>query len=276
MARKVRESKIGKETTLDWEVKTEPIIINEIHAEGWKAITRSDNHKILNICKKSYTPLSNGMFKDTINEISDFSGFPVDKIMEFKGGKVILAFLKNKEKLQIADWEADDYLVVGNTHDSSYGAFSGTSSVLIRCMNAFGSISRMDTIYHTKSIISRVDNLVLYYKNYTVERDKMKDTFEKWSDIRVSAEVINKFPEMLLDATENSSTKKMNQVGLLSASIAREIADIGDSYFGLFNGVTHYTTHVREKESNTTGNLIGSNAKMNKKAFDLVAELVNN
>ena len=273
---KQRESKIGKETSLNWEVKTEPIIINEINADGWKALTRSDNHKILNICKKSYTPLSNGMFKDTINELSEFSTFPVEKIMEFKGGKVILAFLKNKERLKIANWEADDYLVVGNTHDSSYGFFSGTSSLLIRCMNAFGSISRMDTIYHTKSIISRVDNLVLYYKNYTDERDKMKESFEKWGNIRVTAEVINKFPEMLLDATEKSSTKKMNQVGLLSASIAREIADIGDNYFGLFNGVTHYTTHVREKESNITGSIIGSNAKMNKKAFDLVTELVTN
>jgi hypothetical protein len=56
-------------------------------------------------------------------------------------------------------------------------------------------------------------------------------------------------------------------------SINIETADLGNNLFGLFNSVTHYTTH-KLKNENTFGNLFGTANKINEKAYDLVLELI--
>jgi hypothetical protein len=50
-------------------------------------------------------------------------------------------------------------------------------------------------------------------------------------------------------------------------SIDKECLALGDNLFGLFNGVTHYTTHIKKAKETTFGNALGTLARINQDAF---------
>lgn len=70
------------------------------------------------------------------------------------------------------------------------------------------------------------------------------------------------------------STRKTNIISSINYSIDRECADLGNNAFGLFNGITHYTTHIKNSKNNAFGNLFGSLNELNQTAFKFCNELV--
>jgi hypothetical protein len=42
---------------------------------------------------------------------------------------------------------------------------------------------------------------------------------------------------------------------------------LGDNLFGLLNGITHYTTHVKKVKETTFGNALGTLSRINQDAF---------
>jgi hypothetical protein len=71
------------------------------------------------------------------------------------------------------------------------------------------------------------------------------------------------------------STRKRNIITNLNSSIDRECADLGDNAFGLFNGITHYTTHIKNLKNAIFGNPFGSANELNQTAFKFCTELIN-
>jgi hypothetical protein len=67
--------------------------------------------------------------------------------------------------------------------------------------------------------------------------------------------------------TVEMSTRKQNIVNDLWKSIDKETLALGDNLFGLFNGITHYATHIRQSKETTFGNALGSLARINNEAF---------
>lgn len=64
------------------------------------------------------------------------------------------------------------------------------------------------------------------------------------------------------------STRKANQLAMLNTSIEKEMTAIGRNCFGLFNSVTHYTTHKKKQKHETIGNVMGGKAKLNDIAYN--------
>jgi hypothetical protein len=50
-------------------------------------------------------------------------------------------------------------------------------------------------------------------------------------------------------------------------SIDKETLALGDNLFGLLNGITHYTTHVKKVKETTFGNALGTLSRINQDAF---------
>lgn len=70
------------------------------------------------------------------------------------------------------------------------------------------------------------------------------------------------------------STRKINQLEVLQNSVFTEINDLGDNLFALFNGVTRYTTHELNPKERAFGNLFGTPADVNKRAYEYALELM--
>jgi hypothetical protein len=113
---------------ISWDIIERPIFSDNKPIRGYKALFRSDNQALLNVTKSSYTPTKNERFLEVVERMSTITGFPVKCHDEFEGGKKVLAFLECTEPIKVQGYDFQDFMLIGNSHDSSTGFFIGNSS----------------------------------------------------------------------------------------------------------------------------------------------------
>lgn len=270
-------------TSINWDITESPIFDatgEEIHS--FKAINRNDNGTLLNICKKSYTPSSNSYFTDKVNEIAEFTGFKLDGFEERKEGKQLVAYLENPEVIQIATEEHANFIVLGNSHNGSTSFFSGSGNIMFRCGNGLTiATAQAMKVLHRKNSKNRIDELANHYRKFKEETQKTKEIIESFEYIKMNEKQKQDFTYNLLNTPKelefaDFSPQRQKQMNLLNASIELETDYFGNNLLGVFQGVTHYTSNVREIQTPSFLNVLGSNADINRKALNLSLEILNN
>ena len=263
-----------------WEVVKKPIYSNNRPISGYKALFRDDNGCLLNVAKNSYTPTSNTRFVEVVERMSDITGFPIRCYDEFEGGRKVLAFLECTEKVQVQGFDFQDFMLIGNSHDSSTGFFIGNSSKMIRCSNRFSKVFRQLQVHHTRHHDAKIDQLLDYFQtavadHFMQEREKLFAQMETFAKVEIDDSLKQSLVERLARMTHEEclgtkelSTRKENIVNDLWKSIDKECLVLGDNLFGLLNGITHYTTHTRKTKETIFGNCLGSLANINTQAFE--------
>ena len=265
---------------LDWDIIEKPIFANNKQIIGYKSIFRSDNGNLLNIAKTSYTPTHNEKFIEVTEKLHEITGFPIQNYYEVDGGKKVLSFLECTESIQVCGHEFKDFLMIGNSFDGSTGFFIGNSNVMIRCKNRFSKNFRQLQVNHTKNNSLRVDGLVEYFDSFMNQRKQLFENMERFSDVKIDESIIKSLVERLAKMNEEErlgnevSTRKSNIISNMNYSIQKECLDLGDNAFGLFNGITHYTTHVKNAKNATFGNPFGTANELNQTAFKFCNDLV--
>ena len=274
-------SDLSKE--LNWDVDVKEVqTLDNIAIDSHRAIVRNDNDHVISVMKKSYHPLSNENFKERVARLADISGFELTGFNEFKEGAKVLAFLKNNgEVTKIGNHQMDNYMVIGNSFDGSSSFFVGTSTVLIRCQNQFSQIGKMMKVRHTKNSEIKMDGLYTYFDFYLNTRDKMFENFNRFGQVKTNDEIREKMVHHVLGIKNSAviselSTRKTNQIAALYNNIAIEEKDLGTNLWSTFNGITRYTTHELNRDNQTFGNVFGSAATFNDKAYELAVQLENN
>lgn len=265
---------------LKWEVVEAPIFSKNQKIEGYKGIFRSDNGKMLSVCKNTYTPTQNEKFLEITQKLHEITGFPIKNICEVEGGKKTLAFLECTEKIKVCGFDFDDYLMLGNSHDGSTPFFMGNSSIMARCNNRFSKEFRQMKAYHTKTNELKIDQLVKYFDLFMSERNNIFSNMDKFSNVKIDKSIKVALMQRLTNMNQEEkvsneiSTRKINLINSIDESIERECSALGDNAFGLFNGITHYTTHVKKTKNEVFGNPFGSQNDYNQKAYNFCLELV--
>lgn len=178
--RRPRRSSFAETVTkqLSWDIDLKPVIVEGNVLPDYQSVVRNDNGRVLSLTKKTYHPATNEKFLEVVSRVHEFTGFDVEGYSVFHGGRKVLAFLKNNEKMRIGDFDSDNYMVIGNSFDRSTGFFTGISSVVIRCTNQFSRIQTKQTIRHNKQINIKLDELVRFYKDYMRQEQQLKEVFE--------------------------------------------------------------------------------------------------
>ena len=97
--------------------------------------------------------------------------------------------------------------------------------------------------------------------------------FNDFSQVVIDPRVKGEMVEYMLGITEQDklddsvATQKTNKKIILMDAVATETKALGDNRWGLFNGATYYTTHLIDQKHETFGNLFGTKAQLNDKAF---------
>lgn len=278
--RTIRQSHFAENMkSLTWDVVEQPIYtganIDSLKViEGQKAIVRNDNELVLATAKDSYHVMNNEAFIKIAETLREYSGFEIEMYQEFNKGRKVLGYLKNSgESISIGGHKIEDYMLIGNSFDGSTSFFSGTVTELLRCSNQFGKISRHSKIRHTVNSGNKVQEYLDTIKQYFAERNNMYSNFNRFGEKIVSEELFNKALNYVLeiDNTKEISSRKENQKIALTAAIINESKDLGNNVWGLFNGVTKYTTHEMNQRENVFGNIFGSAEKINMRAYDFCA-----
>lgn len=257
-----------------WEVQSQPIYdrFGEI-IPGHKVLNRSDNGSILNVCKETYEPTRNEVFTELVYRIADLSGYEIQNFSEFQNGKKVLAFLKAPET-SVNGFKIENFLAVGNSHDSSTALFMANTQHMVRCANQFSHLNKKALkVYHTSGQNTRIKAVEQVIRLYNANQKALHANYELLQAKKVNDEQQETFIRHMLDIEANVlpddlSSRKFNQAVDLNDAIEREKRDLGMNAFALLNGVTFWTTHVRKQKEKTFGNVFGANANYNSKALD--------
>ena len=270
---------------LTFEVKETPVLYDFngeiITSNTHKAIVKAETGKQLSTMKNSYNTMHTSDFMESVERMSEISGFNKAGYSELDEGRIILAHLKNNgENFEIGGHKIEDYLVMGSSFDGRYSFFIGTSTVLLRCSNQFSKLSRMEKVRHTKSAPKRREELMSGLEVYFEERRDMYRNFEKMREVKVDPEILRMAQDYVLSIDKHDrldgklSTRKQNQLNLLHNDMILEMNDLGENVWALMNGVTKYTTHTMKQKERTFGNLFGNSANINKRAYEFATSLI--
>jgi hypothetical protein len=269
---------------LNWDIRLEPVTVNNTFDTGKKAIIRNDNNQLLSIVGKHYEPFTNSQLMQFTNALTKSGEFELKGFDELNDGKIVMAFLKNTNpNLKINGCSNEEYMFVGNSFDGTKRFHIGTASNLLRCLNQWSATLKVFNKKHT-SYMDINDTIAQdIIRNYKAKKGIVYESFDGMESVRVDESVITRLIKEvhLMLATDSRAIKQKDWTSspsmiTLRKSIDREMKDLGNNAFGLFNGVTWYTTHEMRTTDVVTSQISGTANLINQKAFRFCNNLKRN
>ena len=151
-------------------------------------------------------------------------------------------------------------------------------------MNSFFAAFRsIETkVRHTKNMTNKVDEICRSLESVLEQEKTIFKSIKELSEIKIQPGNVEKVlrtlfnvaPEVDLNNEEQTSTILKNKLSRFHIDLNGEIAQKGDNLWGLFSGVTKYTTHSLTKDDNTEAKMFGVYGNREKQIFHDLVELV--
>lgn len=281
-----RVQEILDKTNLNWtvrseEIKTESGIIIPDH----KALIRDDNDHVLSIRSKTYTPYQNEELVELLDRVSGMTGYEIKNGGSFSGGGKVFVQLKSNN-LMLGDDVVEGYLTGINSFDGSTSLAFGPSNVTISCMNTFfASFREIKTrVRHTKNMKVQVEEICQRLENAQKEEKKIFEKITRFNEtpfddvlkqrvIKTLFDIDPKLDLTKVDDLEQISTRTQNNLSRFYVDLNGEIQQKGETMWGLFSGITKYTTHSLKGEM-MENKMFGQYGKRELSIFNHMTELV--
>jgi len=287
------------ENAFNWDIKQTGILdINGNPIKGYKEITRDDNGSSIAVMKESYTPMTTQQFSDTANEVAGAIGGSGlifkdwnDNSVEGQMGAnkpVITCQMEMSEPLEIAGSKIEGKLTIGVGFDGGRSFFIGHTNTYLRCTNEFSSIVKDFKSRLTVNNMVRVEDIIKNIQTYRDYERNLYENFERFHNTKIDEKIVQECLARLVDLTVEEramtvkerntelSSQKLNKIDDITASIRTEMAELGNNAWGLFNGVTHYSTHImNSRGSNELSTMFGAKNKANQIVYGLGLELLD-
>lgn len=262
--------------TLDWDVKVQPLYTINDKYSGNKAIMRNDDNKVLGVVSENYKPFMNRELVRLCKSIEKSGNYKIEGYAEFRNGKLILAFIRNiNDNLRISGLELEEYLVIGNSHDKSRQIYVGSSHTMTRCENQYYQSLELLKMKHFSN--NRISESVVrsIRDSYETRRKHLYKNIEFLNSAQINRQLVDDLLVLLLQTERlfgHDATKDIilnsDRAAILRKSIERETRELGNTAFGLLNGVTYYTSHELKNNPANFGNSTGLAAELNSKAME--------
>lgn len=236
-----------------------------------KALVRLDNSAVLGIVTDKYVPFQNQDFIHLLHRIASETGMTVSAAGVAEGGKKVFGqlFHRNNElsfkKIGMQKDYMKTYVSVFNSFDGSTALSFGHSNITMSCSNKFNlgyrSVSG-DRHRHADTIWQNVEDSLVAVSKVQKEEVSFLETIKEMSQIDMQQKHIDivfrqmfglaedtallntgKLNQSLLES-QQVSTRKINSMNTFMDSILHQTSTKGKNVWGLFSGVTHYTTHT--------------------------------
>ena len=269
---------------LNWTVSKEPIqTVAGVQIPGKVAIMRTDNEDVLGIHGDSYDPYQNHELLELLHQIGGQTGLQVHSGGSFNGGAKVWFQLKS-DNLNLNGDTIKGFVSGFNSFDGSSSLGFGNSTKTVSCQNTWWAAYRevKTKLRHSASMRSNIDEIL---RNIDVVLEQEQKLFQeitmlsensftqKQKDLVVDL-LFNLSKNDTLGKEEDLSTRKQNQIELFENDLSTEIAGKGKNMWGLFSGVTRYTTHSMKKTDNSQGKMFGQTGVKERRIFKELLEMV--
>ena len=272
------------QTNLNWNVRTESIQTESgITIQDKIALVREDTNDIVGVHSDGYRPFQNQELFELLDKVSNMTGLELTKGGLFKEGRRVYVQMKSAD-LRLGTDLIKGYLTGINSFDGSTSLAFGPSNVTISCMNSFfAAFKQLNTkVRHTKNMVIRIDEICKGLEGVLAQEQVMFGDITRMSETRfddvikesVTRQLFNIKPEVDLYDNDAISTNLRNKMSRFYIDLNGELQQKGDNMWGLFSGVTKYTTHSLSKSDNTEAMMFDVYGDREKKIFSDLVELV--
>ena len=282
MSNRVQE--VLTKSGLNWGVREETITTKSgIVVPNKKALIREDNNAVLSVANESYCPYQNEQLVELLDKVSQQVGLPIHKGGSFGDGEKVFIQLKSGD-LKLGTDRIEGFITGINSFDGSTSLAFGPSNITISCMNTFYAAFRNITtkVRHTKNMVLRIDEICKGLEKVLDEEKGLFEDITKLSETRMTERNQDWVTRLLFDIErqveltdlESISTQKQNRLSRFYVDLNGELKEKGDNLWGLFSGVTKYTTHSYSKSDSTETKMFGMNGERERQIFKGLVELV--
>lgn len=284
---------------LRWTVEKKPLMIRvkdeagnyPYKPTGYFGIVRSDNHETFMTCTDQYKAFQNSELAELLVRIGDKTGYEIHNGGMLNGGKRIYVQLDTHARLENLGKNkttVKGYLTALNSHDGSSPLKWGETNVTVCCRNTFAAAMRdmKNKARHTVSIHDKVEASIMEITAIRAQEEKLFERLKNMAEIPMNANHLRKIVQKVTtvdilvpeqEAIKQYSSYAVNRKNELLQSIASEMRQKGETMWGAFSGVTHYTSHVlpvpKRDNARTESKIMGSAAHLDNDAFTLISEL---
>jgi hypothetical protein len=278
------DKSILEKANLNWNVRTERLVTAESNIiTDNSAIIREDKNVILGVHSSSYVALQNSEMMDILDRVSGKMGLPLHKGGYFGNGEKVYIQLKT-EDMNLGNDQIKGYLTCVNSFDGSTSLAFGHSNLTISCQNTFFANYRemANKVRHTMNMHTRIDLLCTQIEGVLQAEQKIFKQITRMSEVKIDQKVrdlvmtkmLNLQGEERLADLTTLSTQKRNLLSAIEVSVNGEITTKGDNIWGLFSGITHYTTHNLKGDANEN-KLFGRFGNREREVFAELGQLVS-
>jgi phage/plasmid-like protein (TIGR03299 family) len=272
------------ETNLNWTVREESLTTQSgIIIPKQKAIVRDDTNEVLSIHGEGYYPYQNHQLIELLDKVSQQSGLPIHRGGLFGNGEKVFIQLKSND-MKLGNDRIEGYITGINSFDGTTSLAFGPSNITISCQNTFfGAFRSMDTkVRHTKNMVMRVEDICRGLERVIDEESKMFEEIKMLSETRMTKQnedwvtrvLFNIEKEVDMNNEKQVSSVTRNKLTRFYVDLNGELKEKGDSMWGLFSGVTKYTTHSMSKGDNSENKMFGTYGNRERQIFKQLVEMV--
>lgn len=269
---------------LNWTVRTEPIQTESgLIIENHKAIVREDTNTPLSIRSSDYGIYQNEQLLELLYRVSQNVGLEIRNGGFFGDGQKVYIQLKSND-LKLGNDRIEGYLTGINSFDGSTSLAFGPSNITISCQNSFFAAFRgLNTrVRHTKNMSIRVEDVCKGLEGVMVEEKGIFDNIKKLSEVRITKKIQDQVLRDLFNIDKEINLEDENSIHPVTqrrlstfyVDLDGELRGKGDNLWGLFSGVTKYTTHSLSSGDNTEKKMFGTYGNRERMIFDKLVELV--
>lgn len=287
MSEKNRIEEVLNQVDLNWTVRQESITTESgIIVPKSKAIIREDINQVLSVHGEGYFPYQNHQLVELLDTVSQQIGLPIHKGGYFGEGEKVYLQLKSND-LKLGNDRIEGFITGVNSFDGSTSLAFGPSNITISCQNSFfAAFKSLDTrVRHTKNMIMRVDEICRGLEVVMREEEEMFKDIKRLSETRMTKKdedwvtrlLFNISKDVDLNDEEQVSTVTRNRLTRFYVDLNGELKGKGDNLWGLFSGVTKYTTHSLNKgdmDRNQENKMFGVYGTRERSIFKELVELV--
>lgn len=281
----MNKSEVLKTTGLDWNVRIEKTFTESGIELDRIGLVREDTNEILGVHSNGYTPYQNDQLVDLLQRVSSLTGLEIHKGGEFGGGKKVFIQLKSND-LKLGNDRVEGFVTGINSFDGSTSLAFGNSNLTISCQNTFfAAYKNLEKVRHTKNMNFKIDEICRGIDLLVEEEKEMFTTIKRMSETSYDQKTKDRVIKSLFDIdydiklvgyhdSEELSTNTKNKLSRLYIDMNGELQEKGDNLWGLFSGVTKYTTHSLSRNDNTENKMFGTYGKRERYIFSELSKLV--
>jgi hypothetical protein len=174
-----------------------------------------------------------------------------------------------------------------NSHDGTTRLKWGNVSFTVCCKNTFLHAESLlaNSYKHTAGIQEEVDMSVRNVLALGLKEAELFRLFRRMSEVPLSGNMIRNVVREVsgidMDSKtigEDHSTKLIKKSERLLSSITTETAQKGNTLWGLFSGITHFTSHVmsnrRGENARLTNKYLGSGLKVDNNTISYLSSFI--